>query len=288
MNATTKLAAVFVLVGTVLVAGPSFGFSSLLAERGVGVETAANSDAYLGIDSEGDVTGTELRGDSEPLKVGTLSNNVPETLEVQAVTIDSIGGDTVDDTILSIASPITGDTIETNGLADVAVECADDRSVGEREVVVRVDRVEGSTTSVAGPTFSATVDIQCGKGKFSGSAAFDAGNVTSDGTTQTVSFSSNGLSSNGQVTVDFSDPQNAGGVDYSDVTDGDLTVQNGKGDASFDAQSSQLTYTTNGNEKETITIEVHNIRVGGETGDSYQISYSDTDGREDGDTFDIR
>lgn len=275
------------VIGALLVIGPSAGFSFLEADRGIDVQTAADPNAYLGVESEGDVTGTELRGDSDPLKVGTLSNNVDEPLEVQDVRIDSIGDDTVDDTILSIASPITGDTIETDGSTGVTVECADDQSVGEREVTVLVDPVEGETVSVAGPTFNATVDIQCGKGKFSGSAALDASDVSTGNTTQTISFDPAGLGSNGDVTIDFTDPQENNGVDYTNVTDADLTIRDGSGDASFDEQSSQLTYSTQGNEKDLVTIEIDGIEVVGTSGEVYQVRYTDTDGREDGDTFRI-
>ncbi|QLK27724.2 hypothetical protein HYG81_09020 [Natrinema zhouii] len=276
-----------ILVGALLLAGPSFGFSSFAADRTLGVTTAADSSTYLGIESEGDVTGTELKGNSDPLRVGTLSNNVNEPLEIQDVSVASIGDGTVDDTILAVSSPIPGDTIETDNLMSITVECAEPQSVGEREVTLLVDRVEGETVSIAGPTFNATVDIQCGKGKFSGSASVNASDIGTGDTTQTVSFDPTGVGSNGEVTIDFSDPQDNGGVNYTNVTDVDLTVQSGKGTTSFDAESSQLTYTTQGNEKDPVTIELSDIVVVGAIGESYQITYTDTDGRQDGDTFEI-
>ncbi|WP_455448962.1 hypothetical protein [Natrinema thermotolerans] len=279
--------AVLAIVGALVVAGPSAGFSVLETDRGVGVQTVADPDAYLGIESEGDVTGTALKADSGPLRVGTLTNNVNEPFTVQDVTIASIGDGSVDDGILAVASPNTGDTIDVGTTANVTVECAAKQTVNERDVVVRVDGVEGSTISVADPTFNATVDIQCGQGKFSGQVSFAASNVSSDGTTQTVSFDPTGLSSKGEATIDFSDPQDSGGVSYSSVTDADVTVQSGKGTASFDPNTAQLTYSSKSNEKNTVTIEIANLEVDGPTGESYQVTYADSDGREDGDIFEI-
>lgn len=280
---------VLVVVGTLVATGPSAGFSLLEGDRVVGVQTAADPDAQLGIESEGDVTGTELRGDSDPLKVGTLTNNVSETLEVRDVSVDSIGGGSVDDTILAVASPNTGDTIGTGESTDVTVECADDQSVGEREVTIVVDGVEGETISIAGPTFDATVDIQCGKGKFSGSAGLAVSDIDTTSSTQNVSFDVTALGNNDEATIDFSEPQNDGSVDYSAVTDGDLTIrtQGHGGDASFDSSTSQLTYSPQGNEDGEITIGISNVEVTGDPGDSYQGTYSDTTGREDGDVFEI-
>lgn len=287
LQSIKHVGAVLAIVGALLAVGPSAGFSLLEADRGVSVQTAADPDANLGIESEGDVTGTPLKADSDPLRVGTLTNNVNEPLTVQDVTIELIGDASVDDGVLAVASPNTGDTIDVGTTANVTVECAAKETVNEREVVVRVDGVEGSTITVAEPTFNATVDIQCGQGKFTGQVSFTASNVSNDGTTQTVSFDPTGLSSNGEATIDFSDPQDSGGVDYSNATNADVSVRNGKGTASFDPDTAQLTYTSSSNEKNTITIEVSDLEVDGPTGESYQVTYSDTDGREDGDIFEI-
>ncbi|WP_408957101.1 hypothetical protein [Natrinema sp. 74] len=274
-------------MGTLLLIGPSFGFGSFAADRTTNAQTAVDANAYLGIESAGDVSGTGLRADSSPLRVGTLTNNVDESLEVQDVTVQSIGDGSVDDGLLTVAAPITGDTIAVGESEPVTVECAAKQSVGPQNVVIRVDGVEGTTIRIAKPTFNATVDIQCGQGKFTGAAAFNASDVPASGTTQTVSFTADGLGSNGVATINFSDPQNAGGIDYSDVRDGDITLRNGKGSASFDPQSSQLTYNTQGNEKGTITIEISNIDVIGPSGESYQVTYSDSSNRNDGDVFEI-
>lgn len=240
-NPITKVGAV--VVGMLLLVGPSFGFSSFAADRGTDIRTATDSNAYLGIESAGDVSGTELRADSDPLRVGTLVNNVDESLEVQDVTIQSTGDGSVDGSLLAVASPTTGDTIAAGDATDVTVECAAKQSVGPQNIVVRVDGVEGTTIRIAEPTFNAS-------------------DVTTDSTMQTISFISDGLGNKGVATIDFSDPQDDGGVDYSSVTDADLTVQGGKGDASFDSQSSQLTYTIQGNEKGRVTIEHRRRRAG--------------------------
>ncbi|QSX00376.1 hypothetical protein [Haloterrigena alkaliphila] len=251
--------------------------------------TADDAEAYLGIESEGDVSGTQLRGDSDPLRVGTLHNNAGADLEVRSVVVDSIGDDTVNDDIVTIAAPNPGRTIERNDSTAVTIECNDDTTVGEQEIVVRVARVTGTGISIAEPTFTATVDIQCGKGKFSGSADLNVSDVGTGDTTQTVSFDVGAVKNKDEVTIDFSNPQQNGGVDYSGVTDGDLTVQSQGhgGTVAFDSETSRLTYSPQGNEDGTITIEISGIDVVGNPGESYPVSYSDTTGRDDGDFFDI-
>ncbi|USZ71064.1 hypothetical protein [Natronosalvus halobius] len=49
MNAVSKLAVLFVVVGVILLAGPVFGFSTLSADRGVSVSTASDPNGLLGI-----------------------------------------------------------------------------------------------------------------------------------------------------------------------------------------------------------------------------------------------
>lgn len=288
-NPISKLAIVLLLVGTVLLVSPSFGFGSLAADRTVMTTTAEDSDAYLGIESEGDVTQTELRGDSDPLQIGTLNNNVGEQLEVQDIVVYSIGSDDVSNDTVAIADPNPGAVIEASDSAAVEIECADDANLGEQEVVVRVNAISGETISISKPTFSATVDVQCGKGQFTGSATVSVSDIGTEETTQTVSFDVGGLKNNDEATVNFTEPQREGGVDYSEVSNEDLTIrsQNHGGDVTFDSETSLLTYSPQGNENDEISIEIANIDVNGQSGESYAVTYTDTTDRDDGTFFEI-
>ncbi|WP_440763381.1 hypothetical protein [Natronorubrum sp. DTA7] len=162
-------------------------------------------------------------------------------------------------------------------------------NLGEQEVVVRINSVSGPTISIANPTFSATVDIQCGKGQFSGTTNLSVSDVGTEETTQIVSFDVGALKNNDEAVIDLSSPQQEGGVDYSAVTDEDLTIrsQGHSGDATFDSESSLLTYSPQGNENGQLTVEIATIEVVGESGESYAVTYSDSTGREDGTFFEI-
>lgn len=165
VRTVTALGIGLVLLGAVLVAGPTFGFSTIAGDRGVSVGTAEDPDALLGIDSEGNVG--ELRGDDDPVVVGTLSNNADEPLDAQDVVIDSITdgeGTELSTDILRVVDPDDGDPIESTG-TDVTVECAQGENInGDQEVVIRIGEAGGSTVSIIDSTFSVVIDIQCNKG----------------------------------------------------------------------------------------------------------------------------
>ncbi|WP_440770956.1 hypothetical protein [Natronorubrum sp. DTA28] len=251
--------------------------------------TAESSEAYLGIESKEDVTQTELRGDSDPLQIGTLYNNVGEQLEIQDIVVYSIGSDDVSDDTVAVADPNPGTVIEANGSAAVEIECADDANRGEQEVVIRVEGVSGETVSISKPTFSATVDVQCGKGQFAGSANVSVSDIGTEETTQNVSFDVGGLKNNDVATVNFTEPQRVGGVDYSEVSNEDLTIrsQSHDGDVAFDSETSLLTYSPQGNEDDEIIIEIADIDASGQSGETYAVTYSDTADRGDGTFFEI-
>lgn len=278
-------------IGLLTVFGPTFGFSTIAADRGVGVEMAENStEALLGIDAEDDVTNTELRADSEPLPVGTLINNIDKGIVVEDVIVDSVGDETVDDEVIAVNSPAPGQTINSDEETDVTIECANDESYGEQEVVIRVVGVEGSSISIENPMFSTRVDIQCGKGQFDDVVGFTASNVSEGESTQTISFNTDGLNGE-EATIDFSNPQENDGVDYSDVSDDDISIVTGgnqNDEVAFDAETSQLTYRPQTGGGGEVTIEISNLEAVGESGETYLVTYSDTTDDEDGDTFGIQ
>jgi hypothetical protein len=279
MNAFGKLAIVFIIVGAMLVTGPTFGFSTIAAERGLTVDTAADqSNANLGIENESDI-GT-LRGDDPPVRVATLSNNLDEDVDVIEFAIYNDGG------ALAVSDPIPGTTIAAGGSENVTLECADSTSVGVRDVEVEIVEVDGATTAIRKASFTVTVDIQCNKGGGSSIVNFTADDVGTENTSQTFSFSPDGLKNKDEAYIDLSDPQTNGGVDY---TAGTVALVSGSGTVQYDAGTDRIVYTASGNEKGTVEIRMDGIDITGDVGDRYTVTYSEqrknSDNRDDSDIF---
>ncbi|MFP8952013.1 hypothetical protein ACLI4Z_03430 [Natrialbaceae archaeon A-arb3/5] len=84
-----KLGLVFLLLGAVLLAAPVYGFSSVITDRGVQIGTAADADAYLGVESASDAT---LDGPGDETELATLTNNMGDdihTIEMNVEFVDA-------------------------------------------------------------------------------------------------------------------------------------------------------------------------------------------------------
>lgn len=278
-NPVTKLAVVVVLVGTLLLAGPSFGFSTFAADRSASVDVAGDqSQATLGVDSEGNI-GT-LRGDDPPRKAGTLSNHLAESVDVIDFELHNDAG------ALAVSDPTPGTTIVSGASENVTLQCAESTSVGVRNVEVEIVEVDGATTAVRGASFTVTVDIQCNKGSGSGAVNFAAADVNVTDTSQTFSFSGDGLKNKDEAYIDLSDPQTNGGVNY---TGGTPTLVSGSGTVWYDADADRIGFRASGNTKGTVEIRMDGIEVVGTAGERYTVAYSEqrknNNNREDSDIF---
>ncbi|WP_226480717.1 hypothetical protein [Natrinema amylolyticum] len=278
MNTLSKLAVLFIAMGAVLMAGPVFGFSSFAADRGTTVNVPSDqSNAYLGVDNENDI-GT-LRGDDPPEQVATLFNNLNEDVDIIEFKIHN------DSDALAVDSPNPGETIASGGSENVTVVCADSVSAGVHDIGVEIVEVDGATTMVSGVSFNTTVDIQCKKGSGSGVVNFQADDVGTGNTSQTFSFSGDGLKNNDEVYINVSDPQTNGGVDY---TSGSPTVVSGAGTVSYNG-GDQIIYDPSGGESGTVEIRMDGINVVGSSGERYTVAYSEQrknrNDRDDSDIF---
>lgn len=279
MNALGKLAIVFIIAGAVLLSGPTFGFSTIAADRGLTVDSANDqSNANLGIDNESDI-GT-LRGDSPPTRVATLYNNLDEDVDVIDFAIYNDGS------ALAVSDPTPGTTVASGGSENVTLECADSTSVGVRDVEVEIVEVDGTTTAIRKASFTVTVDIQCNKGGGSGAVNFAADDVGTGNTSQTFSFSASGLKNRDEAYIDVGDPQTNGGVNY---TGGTPTLVNGSGSVWYDADANRIGYAASGNEKGTVEIRMDGVEVVGDPGERYTATYSEqrknNNNRDDSDIF---
>lgn len=278
MNVLRKLAIVFIIAGAVLLSGPTFGFSTTAADRGLIVDSADNqSNANLGIDNESDI-GT-LRGDDPPAQVATLYNNLDEDVDVIDFAIYNDSG------ALAVSDPTPGTTIASGGSETVSLECADSTSAGVRDVEVEIVEVDGTTTAIRKASFTVTIDIQCNKGGGSSAVNFAADDVGTGNTSQTFTFNPDGLKNRDEAYIDVGDPQRNGGVDY---TGGTPTLVNGSGSVWYDADTNRIRYTVSGNEKGTVEIRMDGVEVVGDPGDRYTVTYSEqrkNTNRDDSDIF---
>jgi len=265
----TVVAVGLIILGAIAMAGPTFGFSTIGADRNTTVETANESgEALLGINSVGTTT-TLTTG--EEVTVATLKSNLNTHFTVEQDIVS-----TSDDFV--VTEPIPGQEITTGG-TDVLIEC-NNSDKGTQDVIFEVKRVGTEHISVEGTSFTTTVDYDCKSGgRGSGSANFDASNIENG--EQTFTFDVGELTSNNEVRIDLSDPQGEG-VDYTRAEVASTT----KGSADLSDDGTQIVFTTaTGNTNGDGEIIINNITVDDSSSDFYTVNYDDDRGREDSDGF---
>lgn len=290
-NPVSKLAVAVILVGAVLLAGPSFGFSSIAADRPMSVETAPEENALLGINAT-DETVTVSGNDDTPTEIGTVSNNLDQVATI-SVAVEHIPNGS--DDILQ-AGPFADDVSPGDSTAATA-ECADSTTLGVEDVVFRA-QAEGSSVEVTNATFTASIDIQCGQGggnvDSSGLAGVSVSNLT-DGETgqnQTIEFGlTNDLAAGESVGVTLQKVDHKHRLDY----DGTVAKTDGPGEvnATVSGQNYELEFVANESiaAGETVTITVTGVDATGKNAASqapYDATFSRSDNaNEETTTFDV-
>ncbi len=220
MNAISKLAFVFLVVGAVILWGPVFGFSTFAADRGMNVGTAASQNALLGINAT-DQTVQVAGNDDSPQKIGIISNNLDQVATVSVEVVHIPNGS---DGILQAQPAATN--VDPGASTDATVECAEGTTLGVEDVRFRAE-AEGSSVQITNATFTATIDIQCGKGSGqisptnSGLSGVFASNLTNGNSSQpqTIEFDlTTDLPSNETVTITLRDVQKNNRLDYTGTT----------------------------------------------------------------------
>ena len=284
-NTTSVIAVGCILVGSLLMTAPMFGFSTIVADRGTTVTTASDDTALVGLTTATDPT---IERSATQTDIGTIQNNFDA--EINDLSIDVRFGTTD----LSWNDDTVPDRLNKSESFDIIAECTEESGgiQGTTEATIFVERAATDNVAVEGVTSSnITVDYDCrpGGGSNPGPVNLTASDVAIDETSQTVSFDGSELQNNDEVYINLSDPQTGGGVDY---TDGTVTLVNGGGTADYLSESQQIVYDPASNEQ-TVEIRIDEIDVVGEVGDQYTISYSEQRNnqndvsRDDGDTFRI-
>jgi hypothetical protein len=259
-----------VVSGAVLVLVGSGAFSSTDASRTVHVQVADSPDAYIGLEKiDQDVT------KSGSTDVFSIQNNIGRTVEVQTTLQTGSKLQTADDA--------DGSIIDPGAKIQASVEC-DRGGTGQEQVTLTIVNAVTSDNSfsVSDASITNTVVYDCTGGS-TGNVNFSASDVDANDQTQTFSFDlSGGLGNKQTATIDLSDPQNNGGVDYTGLT---ATVTTGKGDVTYDSSLNYLNYTAQGNEAN-VEIEVSGLSVNSNQGGGV-VKYEDTEGRLANDDFDV-
>lgn len=149
MRPTKSLAILCVVLGVVLLAGPTFGFVSISADRGVSIGTADDGDGYLGLEAVETVVSDQ--NDAETVLV--MTNNADEELSIDAdVTIRGSG--------LEEASGFD-DALSPGEETTYTVTCEPGTGAGETELEVAVRSAAGEGIAIEGMNRTVTVERDC-------------------------------------------------------------------------------------------------------------------------------
>ncbi|MFC3957430.1 hypothetical protein [Halovivax cerinus] len=270
------LGLVLVVAGAVLVTGPAFGFSTLSADRGVSVGTAPIDSALLAIEPTGETPSNQ--NDAVVIEITNNGNEQFDPLSAQAVIVDDTKG------ALAISSSFDS-VLDPGATTGLELTCSGGGD-GTATVAVTADAA-ASSFSIGNVSYTYTFSYSCtgGGGGGTGPAQFEASDVSAAEQRQTFTLDGTALKNKDQFTIDLTDPQESGQVDYSGLTDADVTVVQGSArSVGYDAATNAITYEAQGNQQGPIEIEISNIDVLGMGGGT--ITYEDTTGRTDSDDFD--
>lgn len=261
---------------------PTLGFETIATDRTTSVSVADDADALLGIDETGNTPDQQTDVD-----VIEITNNAAEDFTdlSTAVTIDDPNG------ALGISSPFDASLAQG---ATTGLEMTCDGGGDGTATVTVVSTASGSTVAIRDHEFSETIDYSCTggggpPGDDPGPAEFTASDVdeTESPPSQTFTFDAEALGNKATATIDLTDPQQNGLIDYTSVSNSDIEVVSGQNTASlsFDPSTNEITYEPQGNVGGTIEIRIENFEITS-FGDG-TIEYSDSTGRSDGDSFSV-
>ncbi|RZV11711.1 polymer-forming protein [Natrinema hispanicum] len=234
----TGIAVVLILLGVVTMAGPTFGFATIAADRGVNVATADDSSAYLGLEDQSASASIDSPG--EQTVVYTVTDNVRDdsaTVDASIVGITDDSNDPVTSAALSV-NVQPGSDAET---FDIVLACEDGASIdGSYRVLLRFVASSDASSVDATRETTALVPVDCTAEPVVVSVDED-GDVTSGGDV-TVDNNVNvggDIESGGSVTVDNNvnvggDIESGGSVTIANnanvggniVAQGDITIRN--------------------------------------------------------------
>lgn len=233
MRVASKLAAAMIVVGAVLLAAPTFGVTTLAADRGASVQIAADqSEALLGFEDPGE----RIEGRQDTATALRLHNNFGEPIDVAAVaTVD-----TDDVEIVSSNWDGSGFDLGTDGEETIELACSGGGTSGTATVTVDVTRSSGGSLTVSDASRTIEVPYECtgngGGGPPSDPGGFESATasdvVVTDGVaTQEFTFRPDGAIGNDdavEITI------GSVNIDYSGAEIGSVEGVGNNADTSFD------------------------------------------------------
>ncbi|MFA9425679.1 polymer-forming cytoskeletal protein [Natronorubrum sp. A-ect3] len=156
----TVIALAFILVGAMAMAGPTFGFATIAADRGVSVGTADDSSAYLGLEDRSASAAIDAPDGTTP--VYTLTDNFggaePATVDASVVRI-------TDESSAVVASDALEATVQPGSTADtfdVGLACGNGETLdGSYRVELRLLASAAGSSVDATRTTAAFVPVDC-------------------------------------------------------------------------------------------------------------------------------
>lgn len=275
MRSLARLGVALAVVGVAMLAAPTLGFESIAAERTTTVTVADDANALLGVAAT-----AETPDNKNDAVVVEITNNA-------GVDFTDLQTDvTLDTTRLSVSDGFDG-TLAAGATSGLTLTC--DRGGSGTATVTVVSTATGDGLTVQDHEFSHTFEYSCTGGGNSGTrpASFTASDVdeTDSNPTQTFTFDVGPLGNKDTATVDLTDSQDNGGIDYTTMTSADVSVTSDQSVRSleYDPATNRITYEAQGNVGGTIEIRIENFVVDSSTGGT--VEYSDSTGRTDSDTF---
>lgn len=268
----TKLGAVLVVAGVLLMAGPVFGFSTLAADRGVNVGTAATESALLAIDSTGETP--DKQNDAVVINITNNANERFDPLDAQAAIVEDTGN------ALAISNGF--DTaLDPGATTGLELTCS---GGGEGNATVEVTAdASGPTLSIQGVTYSHSFSYSC-TGSGSGPTA-DAGGPYTTYEGESVQLDGTGSASSTGNIKDYTwtlvegdgSLENAGSAEPTYVAPNDLsentsvTVELSVTDNQGNTDTDEAAITVYEESYRSLTADFAYTRSGSENGNSKNV-----------------
>jgi hypothetical protein len=250
-------------------------FSSVNAGRGVSINTAQDKDALVSLD-----VADSVASNNDGERLYTVTNK----FEVELSVTTTLTGEAADDDTITLVNHEI--TVRSGDSEEVLVDLSEPNPDTE-EITFDIDTSTDTGASVNLSRGPVNISNPGGGGGGDGPANFAADDLVPDnGTfTQDLSFSTDALKSQDDVTIDLSEAQTTG-ADYSmasvEIIEGPRASTLG-----FVTETYEVTYSPqNSSASGTLTIRISSIEVDGEGG-TVTATYDDTQDRTDEDTFSV-
>lgn len=284
-----KVAIAFILIGAVLLAGPTFGFSSIAADRGVMIAVTDDPNAYLGVIDNSESTAANIQNKNDESLLYYLNDNTGAFSSEEMIDADAIA---FEGSTTGLEARVEADS-GSNDFA-VIVSCGSSNLKAQGSLTIEIAASNGDRVELQRTTTD-TIDVSCRGGGNAGNGfdsvrVQDVDSYTSPGDDrQEFAFtpSSKLNSGQGEVRIDLNDPHPES-VNYEGQPTyyPDVTLEQGSGSVAYDSETNEIVYTTGSQDKSgnEIVISVGDYVAYGPSG-PHEVTFTRTRTGEQGNTF---